>query len=114
MSHYARVFNGVVTDVIVAEQDFIDQLPDADLWIQTSYRTQGNTHPEGTPLRGNFASIGGNYNYDHDVFYDRPPYPSWRLNTTTWLWEPPVEHPQDGQFYLWDEICQAWVTTPSY
>ena len=31
MAHYAKVKNGVVTQVIVAEKDFIDTLPDKTL-----------------------------------------------------------------------------------
>jgi hypothetical protein len=38
MSHFAKVENGIVTDVTVAEQDFIDSgaLGDPSLWVQTS------------------------------------------------------------------------------
>ena len=97
MSHYAQVKNSQVQQVIVAEQDFIDQLPDAQDWIQTSYRTRGNQHPEGRPLRGNYAGIGYIYDSENDVFYPIKPFPSWQLNTTTWTWQAPVAYPDDNQ-----------------
>ena len=64
MAHFAKVLNGKVLDVIVAEQDFIDSYVDTvpGEWIQTSYNTLGNEHLLGkTPLRKNFAAVGGNY-----------------------------------------------------
>ena len=109
MSHYAQVKNAQVQQVIVAEQEFIDQLPDAQDWIQTSYRTRGNQHPEGRPLRGNYAGVGYHYDAQHDVFYGTQPYPSWSLNTTTWLWTPPVAYPTDARDYQWDETTQTWL-----
>jgi len=81
MSHFAKVVDGKVIEVIVAEQDFIDNLDGT--WIQTSYNTHGNQHPEGRPLRGNYAGIGFTYDDTNDVFYAPQPYPSWSLNNTT-------------------------------
>ena len=109
MSHFAQVKNSTVQQVIVAEQEFIDQLPDAADWRQTSYRTYGNQHPEGRPLRGNYAGAGYTYDAVNDVFYAARPYASWQLNTTTWLWESPVPYPADGMSYLWDETTQTWL-----
>ena len=109
MSHYAQVKNSQVQQVIVAEQDFIDTLPDAEDWIQTSYRTRGNQHPEGQPLRGNYAGIGYIYDREHDVFYPIKPFESWSLDTTTWLWQPPVPHPGDGKLYMWNEETTTWI-----
>jgi len=109
MSHYAQIKNGRVTEVICADQTFIDLLPDAADWRQTSIRTSANVHPEGRPLRGNFAGIGHIYDAENDVFYPECPYSSWTLNTTTWTWEPPVSYPRDGNLYTWDEITQTWI-----
>ena len=106
MSHYAQVKSGQVQQVIVAEADFIAQLPDSQDWIQTSYRTHANQHPEGRALRGNYAGVGYTYDAQHDVFYEPRPYPSWQLNTTTWSWEPPVAAPDI--FHHWDEASQTW------
>ncbi len=118
MSHFAKVNAfGIVENVIVAEQDFIDALPDASSWLKTSYNTRGGVHfgadglPDGgNPLRMNFAGVGFSYIPQRDAFIPPQPYPSWVLNDETCLWEAPVQYPQDGGVYLWDETMQAWVT----
>jgi hypothetical protein len=91
MSHFAKIENNLVTQVIVAEPDFIatGALGDPAAWIQTSYNTQGNQHPEGRPLRGNYAGIGYTYDATNDVFVAPKPSDDATLNTTTWLWEVP-------------------------
>ena len=91
MSHFAKIENGIVTSVIVAEPDFIatGALGDPAAWVQTSYNTIGNQHPEGRPLRGNFAGIGYTYDAENDVFIAPKPADDATLNTTTWLWEVP-------------------------
>ena len=93
MAHFAKVVNGVVTQVIVAEQDFFQTFVDSSPgeWIQTSYNTYGNQHPEGRPLRGNYAGIGFTYDRTNDVFIAPKPADNATLNTETWLWEVPVE-----------------------
>jgi len=107
MSHYAKVVNGIVTEVIVAEQDHINTLEGQ--WVQTSYNTHGNQHTNGgTPLRGNYAGIGHTYDVTNDVFYAPQPYPSWTLNKTTWLWEAPTPMPTDGKLYPWNETTKTW------
>jgi hypothetical protein len=112
MSHFAQIKNGIVQQVIVAEQDFINMLPDSHNWIQTSYNTRGNVHLlGGTPLRGNFAGVGFQYDTIHDVFYTQQPFLSWTLNTNTWIWEPPTPYPNDGKQYQWNETKQSWVHT---
>ena len=110
MSHYAKVVDGKVTQVIVAEADFFDTFIDTSpgTWLQTSYNTQGNQHPEGRPLRGNYAGIGYTYDQANDVFYASQPFPSWILNNATWTWEAPTPMPTDGKFYQWDEATTSW------
>ena len=111
MAHFAKVKNGIVTNVIVEDQDFVDSYIDheAGKWIQTSYNTRGGVHSEGgTPLRKNFASIGGVYDAERDAFYLQQPYPSWTLNEDTCLWESPVAYPDDGNRYIWNETDQQW------
>lgn len=108
MAHYAKVENGVVTNVLVAEQAFVDT--QAGTWVQTSYNTHGGQHTfGGTPLRKNYAGIGYTYDSTRDAFYSPQPYPSWTLNETTCLWEPPTERPADGKFYVWNEDTTSWV-----
>jgi hypothetical protein len=120
MSHYAKVLDGRVINVIVADDDFftngkfIDTAPGQ--WIQTSYNTRGNVHyaansntPDGAPaVRGNYAGIGFIYNATHDVFYPPRPFPSWTIDSNTWTWQAPIPYPQDGKFYQWDEPTKTW------
>ena len=120
MAHFAKVVNGVVEKVIVAEQSFIDSFVDSTpgTWLQTSYNTYGGVHYQpnsSTPsedqsqaLRYNFAGVGYLYNSDADAFYQPQPFPSWTLNTSTYLWDAPVEYPTDGQKYDWNEEIQNW------
>ncbi len=110
MSHFAKVLDGKVVQVIVAEQEFFDTFVDSTPgeWIQTSYNTYGNQHLENRPLRGNYAGIGYTYDKTNDVFYAPKPYNSWVLNETTWLWEAPVTMPTDG-LYQWDEATTSWI-----
>jgi len=91
MSHFAKVVDGKVTQVIVAEPEFFDTFVDSSpgTWIQTSYNTHGNQHPEGRPLRGNYAGIGYTYDALNDVFYAPKPSDTAVLNEETWLWEEP-------------------------
>ena len=111
MAHYAKVNNGIVERVIVAEAEFFDTFIDdsAGTWIQTSYNTYGGEHKlGGTPLRKNFAAVGGNYDFEKDAFYEKQPYPSWTLNESTCRWEAPATYPDDGKIYDWDETSKAW------
>ena len=110
MSHFARVTaQGIVEQVIVAEQDFIDTLSDKTSWVQTSYNTQGGQHPEGRPLRKNYAGIGYTYDRVLDAFIPPKPFASWVLNENTCLWGAPIARPTDGKIYNWDENTQQWV-----
>jgi hypothetical protein len=110
MSHFAKVVDGKVTQVIVAEKEFFDTFVDSSpgTWLQTSYNTHGNQHPEGKPLRGNYAGMGYTYDSVNDVFYAPQPFPSWTLNNSTWLWESPVVYPTDGKVYKWNESITNW------
>ena len=139
MSYFAKIqpttlaTQFMVTEVISADQDFINSgaVGSPSTWVQTSYNTYGNVHyapsppaephtPDGgIPLRANYAGIG--YIYDSSVvidgvvgvFYAPQPYPSWILNTSTYLWEAPVPYPNDGKSYTWDEATQSWVEIPT-
>ena len=112
MAHFAKVNNGIVEQVIVAEKEFFDTFVDTSpgQWIQTSYNTYGGQHPEGRPLRKNFAGIGYTYDSVRDAFIPPKPFNSWTLNEDTCLWEAPVAMPQDGKVYLWNEEQVNWVT----
>ena len=111
MAHFAKVSNGIVERVIVAEAEFFDTFVDdsAGTWIQTSYNTYGGEHRDGgTPLRKNYAGIGFTYDKTRDAFTPPKQYESWTLNEDTCLWESPVAYPDDGNMYEWNETDQQW------
>ena len=115
MAHYAKVLEGIVETVIVAESEFFNTFVDDSpgKWIQTSYNTRGGVHYEpnsNTPssdqskaLRKNYAAVGYTYDKKRDAFIPPQQFPSWTLNNTTCLWDPPMPQPSDGKAYLWDE-----------
>ena len=115
MAHYAKVLEGIVETVIVAESEFFNTFVDDSpgKWIQTSYNTRGGVHYEpnsNTPssdqskaLRKNYAAVGYTYDKTRDAFIPPQQFPSWTLNNTTCLWDPPIPQPSDGKAYLWDE-----------
>ena len=94
----------------MAEPEFFDTFVDSSpgTWLQTSYNTHGNQHPEGRPLRGNYAGIGYTYDATNDVFIAPKLFNSWILNESTWLWEAPTPMPDDGKVYTWDEETTNW------
>jgi hypothetical protein len=100
MSHFAKVLDGKVTQVIVAEPEFFQTFVDTSpgTWIQTSYNTYANQHPEGRPLRGNYAGVGFTYDATNDVFYAPQPFASWTLDNTTWTWQAPTPYPTDDKY----------------
>jgi hypothetical protein len=113
MAHFAKVQNGLVTQVIVAEPEFFETFVDNSPgeWVQTSYNTHGGQHPEGRPLRKNYAGIGYTYNKQLDAFIPPKPFASWVLDEDTCLWEAPSDMPNDGKVYNWNESSLQWVET---
>jgi len=120
MSHFAKVENGIVTNVIVAEPEFFNTFVDTSpgQWIQTSYNTRGNVHyapnsndPDGgVALRANYAGIGYIYDSVNDVFYPPKPFPSWHISgDTNWIWTAPIPMPETGGPYIWDEANTSWT-----
>ena len=99
MTHFAEVIDGIVTRVIVAEQDFIDGLPNKEQWIQTSYNNN---------IRKNYAGVGYSYDEVRDAFIPPKPFDSWTLNEETCNWEAPIPYPDDGQIYSWNET-EGWI-----
>ena len=119
MGHWAKVEGGIVTNVIVADDDWSDE---SDGWIQTSYNTRGGKHyDDGSPqveddkpaLRKNYAGIGHTYDEIRDAFYEPQTFPSWVLNEDTCQWEAPTAMPDDGKRYGWDEENTEWEELPS-
>ena len=121
MGHYAKIVDGIVTNVIVAEQDFIDSYDDGipGQWIQTSYNTRGGIHyqpnsqepsiDQSKALRKNYAGIGFTYDSTRDAFIPPKPYNSWILNEDTCLWECSIPYPNDGKTYIWNEEQLSWM-----
>jgi hypothetical protein len=112
MSHFAKVLDGKVVNVIVAEAEFFDTFVDSSpgQWIQTSYNTHGGVHANGdTPLRKNYAGIGYTYDSVRDAFFAPQPYESWTLDEETCLWQSPVAMPTDEKEYEWNEESTQWV-----
>ena len=110
MAHYAKVQDGLVTQVIVAEPEFFETFVDSSPgeWIQTSYNTHGGQHPEGKPLRKNYAGIGFTYDKTLDAFIPPKPHASWILDEETCLWTAPIAYPEDGNRYRWNEDTLSW------
>lgn len=120
MAHFAKVVDGKVTQVIVAEPEFFNTFVDSSPgeWIQTSYNTRGGVHYDpnsGNPsadqtkaLRKNYAGIGYSYDRTRDAFIPPQPFASWSLNEQSCLWEAPVAYPTDGKRYTWDEATTSW------
>ena len=102
MSHFVKITNNIVTEVIVAEKNYINSgvVGDSFLWVQTSYNNN---------FRKNYAGVGYAYDIERDAFIPPRPFNSWLLNETTCQWEPPVAHPNDGKRYTWNEATTSWV-----
>jgi hypothetical protein len=116
MAHFAKVQNGLVTQVIVAEPEFFETFVDDSPgeWIQTSYNTYGGVHKTGgTPLRKNYAGIGFTYNAQLDAFIPPKPFASWTLDEETCLWSAPVARPTDDKSYSWNEDTLSWIEIES-
>ena len=101
MSHFAKIDkDNIVTEVLVAEQDFINSgaVGDSSLWIQTSYNHN---------IRKQYAGKGFTYDKTNDVFIAPQMYASWTLDAN-FDWQPPTAMPDDGKDYSWNEDTQAW------
>ena len=125
MAHFAKVVNGLVTQVIVAEPEFFDTFVDSSpgQWVQTSYNTRGGVHyqpnsnepsvDQSKALRKNYAGIGFTYDAGRDAFIAPKPYSKWVLDEQTCLWNAPTQRPEDGNIYVWDDDAGNWVLAPA-
>jgi hypothetical protein len=119
MAHFAKIENGIVTQVIVIDNKdcsdaagvekehigaaFCERLL-GGTWKQTSYNGK---------MRKNYAGIGFAYNADLDAFVPPKPFASWVLNNSTAQWEPPFAMPNDGKKYYWNENINNWAESVS-
>ena len=133
MAHYAKLGanNKVISVEVVADKDclnasgvedeevgrqFLERIHSWPLWKKTSYNTSGGQHKlGGTPLRGNYAGIGYNYDEDNDIFMPKKPYASWVLNVAEARWQSPIgdepalsEEEVATHRYEWKESTGAW------
>lgn len=106
MAHFARVENGIVTDVVVVANEheangneYLNDLGLVGTWVQTSYNSN---------IRGKFASVGDIYDAEEDLFKPEKRHPSWVWNATIWNWDAPFPAPAE-EGYRWDEAAQDWV-----
>jgi hypothetical protein len=118
MAHFAKIENGIVTNVVVlrnkdvmylpypmseeAGQDYLRDHGFAGEYRQTSYNAN---------FRKRYAAIGFTFDAERDAFYAPQPFPSWTLDEETCIWTPPQPYPADfkSKIYSWDEANQQWV-----
>lgn len=125
MGHFAKVVDGKVTQVIVAEKEFFDSFVDTSpgQWLRTSYNMRGGVHylpnsdtpnpDQSMALRKNYAGVGYTYDEQRDAFIPPQPFESWTLDEQTCLWNSPTPMPTDGKPYRWDENTLSWVVLES-
>jgi hypothetical protein len=123
MAHYALLDenNKVVQVITGVDENELIEGKNPEHWygefhnmkcVRTSYNTIGNKHIDGgTPFRGNYAGVGYIYDETFNVFLSPKPFPSWKLNHETYLWEAPIPMPPLGPNYnwLWSEHNQEWL-----
>jgi hypothetical protein len=103
MSHWAKIDNNIVVEVLVGPnygdegEAFFNAL--GGTWVKTSYN--GN-------IRKNYAGVGYTYDEGRDAFIAPKPYNSWLLDEDTCRWQAPVPYPTDGLMYQWDEELTDW------
>jgi len=133
MGHYAKVINGLVVEVNVATQDWVDSQPKIWYidWVQTSYNVRGGIYYDPATVlpvenqaqviaeqdgrqRKNYAGIGFRYDSERDAFIPPTPYPSWKVNEDTCLWDAPIPRPDDNKEYIWNEAEVEWTYTGYY
>lgn len=137
MAHFAQINeDGIVIDIMKINDDYENDGQDyinnvcmiPGRWIKTSYNTIGNTHKyDGIPFRGNYATLGGTYDEERDVFLNKKLHPSMTLNEENYQWEYAVPLPDKivlpsekiltdvpgriivkGCDYVWDENIINW------
>ena len=138
MARFAKLGTGNVVETVVlvsndiatTEQAGVDFLKDLykdpyAVWKQTSYNTYLGKHwtqtqdengndivvesaDQSKSFRKNHAGIGFKYDFERDAFIAPRPYDSWIFVEETCSWKAPVEKPDDGQVYIWNETTKTW------
>ena len=102
--HYAEIdpqTNTVLRVIVCDSKEWCEQNL-GGTWVRTYYSTPGK----------NYAGTGYIYYPEHENFSPPQPYPSWTLDMTTFLWNPPTPFPTDGNNYIWDESTTSWTPVP--
>lgn len=124
MAHYAFLdSNNIVLRVIVGKDEGDVDWEEYYKAKKTSYNTRGGIHydpitkqpsaDQSKAFRKNYAGIGYAYDETRDAFIPPNPFPSWSLNEESCNWVPPVEYPEDGNYYEWNEDNQTWDAVPN-
>jgi hypothetical protein len=113
MAHYAFLDkDNIVTEVIagVEETELIEGLTPEN-WYSIHRGTPCKRTSYNGNIRNRFAGIGFQYLPEFDVFVTPRPYPSWKLNYTTFNWSAPVAKPNniEGYVWRWSEINKEWI-----
>lgn len=126
MSYWAKVLDGKVINMMVADESFftsgtfVETIPGT--WIECDYFTVGGiryddeqhtiiSQDQSKALRANYPGVGYIYNEKEDVFHLPQPFPSWTISAPDWIWKSPIPYPNDGKDYIWDEPTKTWITT---
>jgi hypothetical protein len=127
MAHYALLnYQNIVTKVCTGKNEdetdtnieLVYQHMFGQLCKRTSYNTRGGVHydpvtnepsaDQSKAFRKNYAGVGYTFDHSRDAFIPPKPFDSWVLNESSCLWEAPVEYPDDGQIYTWNEDTTSW------
>jgi len=127
MAHYSLLnYQNIVTKVCTGKNEdetdtnieLVYQNMFGQLCKRTSYNTRGGVHydpvtnepsaDQSKAFRKNYAGVGYTYDHSRDAFIPPKPFDSWVLNETSCLWAAPVEYPDDGEMYTWNEDTTSW------
>ena len=107
MAHFAKIENGIVTNVIVVDnaheangEEYLNSIGLEGRWVQTSYNAT---------FGKKFAGIGDTYVASTGVFKPAKPFASWKFDDESWSWNSPKPYPTDGKEYFWNEEVKDWV-----
>jgi len=110
MAHFAEIDdNNIVLRVVVVSdeheadgENWCNTFFGGGTWKQTSYNNN---------IRKNYAGIGYTFDASRDAFIRPKPFPSWLLVEDTCRWKAPIDMPDDGKAYEWDESITNWKET---
>lgn len=98
--------DNIVKKCIIADFDFIEYLSNQEGLDCILFLSLTNYSRETNP--GAFCNPGFIWDSENEVFYEPQPFPSWILNTETWVWKSPIPYPNDGNQYIWNEETLSW------